>query len=189
MGAKAKLGKRELILNTMLDIIVERGLHEAPISLLSERAGASPGVIYHHFKSKQEIVMALYERVQAEKAAVFLHGYRSDMAPKEGFIQVWMNGYKFYRTHVREMRFLEQYESAGFAKPNPPRRVPEPEVQFLTRFRGRAEGGVLRDWPVEVLHNLTVEVAARLAKEPRSLSSSLLREIGEEIWGMIRAQE
>ena len=189
MGAKAKSNKRDLLLDTMLDIIVERGLHQAPISLLSERAGASPGVIYHHFKSKQEIITALYERVQTEKAAVFLRGYHSDMEPKEGFLQVWMNGYDFYRTHVREMRFIEQYESAGFAKPNTPRHLPDSELHFLMRFRGHGEGGVLRDWPAEVLHSLTVEVVARLAKEPQGLGASLLREIGEEMWKLVRAKE
>ncbi len=188
MGAKAKSNKRNVILDTMLDIIVERGLHDAPISLLAERAGASPGVIYHHFKSKQEIVVALYERVQAEKATSFLRGYHSDMESEDGFIQVWTNGYEFYRTHAREMRFLDQYESAGFAQPKVPRLVPEAELHFLKRFRSRAEGGVLRDWPVEVLRDLTIEVVARLARQPQGVNASVLREVGKEMWKLVRAK-
>ena len=188
MNAKAQLNKRDVILDSMLAIIVERGLHDAPISLLSERAGASPGVIYHHFKSKQEILLALYVRVQTEKAACFLRGYHPDMESKEAFIQAWMNGYDFYRTHVREMRFLEQYESAYFAQSHATRVMPEAELHFLKRFRNRDEGGVLRNWPAAVLHDLTVEVVARLARQPQGLSASLVREIGEEMWKLIRAE-
>jgi AcrR family transcriptional regulator len=44
----AQPNKRNAILNAMLDVVVERGFHEATMSLISERAGASAGVIYHH---------------------------------------------------------------------------------------------------------------------------------------------
>ncbi len=44
MVAKPKPNKREAILNAMLDVVAERGFHEAPMSLVSERSGASAGV-------------------------------------------------------------------------------------------------------------------------------------------------
>jgi len=67
MVAKAKPNKREAILNAMLDVVAERGFHEAPMSLVSERSGASAGVIYHHFESKEAIIQAYYVTVQAEQ--------------------------------------------------------------------------------------------------------------------------
>jgi AcrR family transcriptional regulator len=62
MVAKPKPNKREAILSAMLDVVAERGFHEAPMSLISERSGASAGVIYHHFESKEAIIQALAER-------------------------------------------------------------------------------------------------------------------------------
>src|ERR1019366_10204574 len=58
--SKVKPTKREAILDATLDVVVERGFHEAPMSLISERSGASRGVIYAHFESKEEIVQALH---------------------------------------------------------------------------------------------------------------------------------
>ena len=112
---KARVNKRDAILDAMLDVVVERGFHEASMSLVSERAGASAGVIYHHFASKEEIIQALYERVRKLKGTSFLDGYSPAMDAKEAFVLIWANGYRFYRKHQREMRFLEQYEIAGFA--------------------------------------------------------------------------
>jgi hypothetical protein len=56
MTAKPKPNKRDVILNAMLDVVAERGFHEAPMSLISERSGASASVIYHHFASKEAII-------------------------------------------------------------------------------------------------------------------------------------
>ena len=62
-----KSDKREAILEAMLDLIVERGFHDAPMSVLAKRSGASAGVIYHYFPSKDELIRAVYERVKAVK--------------------------------------------------------------------------------------------------------------------------
>jgi AcrR family transcriptional regulator len=55
-----KRDKREAILEAMLDLIVERGFHDAPMSVLAKRSGASPGVIYHYFPSKDDLIHAVY---------------------------------------------------------------------------------------------------------------------------------
>lgn len=59
-----KSDKRETILEAMLDLIVERGFHDAPMSLLAKRSGASAGVIYHYFPSKDDLIHAVYLRVR-----------------------------------------------------------------------------------------------------------------------------
>jgi len=62
MVPKPKPSKRDAILDAMLDIVVERGFHDAPMSLVAERSGASTGVIYHHFASKEKIIQVLSVR-------------------------------------------------------------------------------------------------------------------------------
>ena len=72
MAPRTKPSKRDAILNAMLDIVVERGFHDAPMSLIVQRSGASAGVIYYYFSSKEEIVNALYERIRALKTEALL---------------------------------------------------------------------------------------------------------------------
>src|ERR1700727_2362371 len=85
--AAQKPTKRDAILNAMLDIVVERGFHDAPMSLVAERSGASAGVIYHYFPSKEAIIQALYERIRALKRASLLEGFSLDQDPRDTFIQ------------------------------------------------------------------------------------------------------
>jgi len=187
---KVKPNKRDAILNAMLDVVVERGFHEAPMSLIAERAGASAGVIYHYFASKEEIIQALYERVRELKRASLLEGYSPDMDAKEAFLHVAMNSYHFYRKHLREMRFLEQYETAGFiCLPDKNAKSGKEQTEFERLFVSRSKGGVLNDWPPEVIHELTLGLVTRLAKQPRKLAPGVLREVAEKVWETVKATD
>ena len=188
MARKPKPNKREAILNAMLDVVAERGFHEAPMSLVSERSGASAGVIYHHFESKEAIILALYERVRDLKRAGLLEGYSPDMDAKEAFILVWTNWYNFNRQHPREMRFLHQYETAGFVCQ--PEKNPHPDqkaMEFQRRFRSQSSGGVLNNLPPEVIQELTFGVVERLARQPRKLAPATLRTVAEKVWEAVKA--
>ena len=109
-----KRDKREAILEAMLDLIVERGFHDAPMSVLAKRSGASPGVIYHYFPSKDDLVHAVYERVASIKHEVFLEGVSPHESPREALLRVWLNAYGFYRSHRKEARFLDQYLTSSY---------------------------------------------------------------------------
>lgn len=188
--SQVKPNKRDAILNAMLDVVAERGFHEAPMSLISERSRASAGVIYHHFASKEEIIQALYDQVRALKRASLLEGYRPEMDAKEAFIQVWTNTYRFYRKHLRELRFLDQYESAGFVcLPDKTSQPDKLRTEFERRFRARSKGGVLNELPPTVIQELTLGLAARLAKQPRNLAPRVLRNVAEKVWESVRATE
>ena len=185
MPAKTKLTKRDAILNTMLDVVVERGFHEAPMSLIAERSGASAGVIYHYFASKQEIIHALYTRIRALKREHLFAGYSPDMADKEAFIHIWMNAYRFHRKYQREMHFLDQYKMAGFlCEPDP---LDEEVAAFERRFATQGNGGILMNWPREVLEEITFGMIERLAKRPHKLAPAVLHEIAERMWQAVSA--
>lgn len=184
-----KPSKRDAILNAMLDVVVERGFHDAPMSLIARRSGASAGVIYHYFASKDAIIEALYERIRTMKRSTILAGYTPDMPDKEAFLHVAQNIYRFYRQQSKELRFLEQYEHAGF--PCQPASLPPVDDElaaFERRFTHHGDGGLLRDWPPAVLEELTVGVAIRLARQPDEIPTELLREITGSIWEMVRAR-
>ena len=188
MASKAKPSKRDAILDAMLDVVVERGFHVAPMSLIAERSNTSAGLIYHHFSSKEEIIQALYERVHKFKMASFLDGFSPQMDPQQAFVQGCERMYLFYRKHQKEMHFLEQYKNAGFAC-RPELNASDPRIAaFAQRFSSRSKGGVLNEWPADVLQEMTIGFIERLAGLPRKLSSAVLREIAESLWEQVRAK-
>lgn len=65
--AKAQL-TRSRLLSTALAIFRERGLEAATMRELAAAAGASLGSAYYYFPSKEAIIQAYYDEVQAEHA-------------------------------------------------------------------------------------------------------------------------
>jgi len=189
MARKAKPSKRDAILEAMLDIVVERGFHDAPMSLLAQRSGASAGVIYHYFASKEEIIQALYEHIRGLKLEALLAGSSPNDAPREVFLRSCLNAYNFYRKHRREMRFYEQYEHAGF---NCSTLNSEETVRvkaYARLFSGKSKGGVLNDWPAEVIQELTLNTINRLASQSKKLPEPLLLEIANKLWTLVHSEK
>jgi AcrR family transcriptional regulator len=52
-------GKRELILETALEVFATYGYHGASISQIAQHAGISKGLLYNYFKSKEELLKAV----------------------------------------------------------------------------------------------------------------------------------
>lgn len=183
----AKSDKRAAILEAMLDLIVERGFHGAPMSLLARRSGASPGVIYHYFPSKDDLIRAVYERVKSIKHEVLFEGYSEKMAPREALLRIWLNAYRFYRTHLKETRFLDQYLNSPYCKVSAgvaEHATPE-TAKILKLLRPKRKGGILKDLPLEAIESMTLGLAASLAKAPRAFSAATLNKIAETVWQAI----
>ncbi len=51
-----KKNKKELILNTALEVFAQYGYHASSIAMITKKAGISKGLIYTYFKSKEELL-------------------------------------------------------------------------------------------------------------------------------------
>ena len=180
-----KQDRREEILQSMLELVVERGINDAPMSELSKRSGASAGIIYHYFSSKDDIINQVYFSIKARMVKSLTLDIVDDMPVKAAFMQVWKNAYHFYRSHPSETKFLNQYEILPcFEKGGQTAVVTEdPNYRLLAGFfKTKKEGGILKDLPFEITAELTVGVAARLAKHPEDYSPALLNSVAEICW-------
>lgn len=178
--------KREAILQAMLELVAERGFHDAPMSLVAKRAGTSAGIIYHYFPSKDELIRALYLHVKAKMGRFLIEGDVVGMPPEQAFRRVWMNAYRFYRNHHKEVKFLDQYENSPYCGGSPEVEAlvqQDPNMALLLNlFRPKSAGGSLKNLPREAVSELTIGVAARLAKRLKPLKTNILQEIADACW-------
>jgi TetR/AcrR family transcriptional regulator, repressor of fatR-cypB operon len=190
-SVKIPKDKREAILQAMLELVAERGFHDAPMSLVARRAGTSAGIIYHYFPSKDELIRALYLHVKAKMGRFLIEGQVVDMPAEQAFKRVWMNAYRFYRTHQQEVKFLDQYENSPYCGGSPEMEALVQQDQnialLMNLFRPRSAGGPLQDLPREAVAELTLGVAARLAKRAKPLKTKALEEIAAACWKAVTA--
>jgi TetR/AcrR family fatty acid metabolism transcriptional regulator len=58
--------KRRRIIDAAVDVFADKGFFGARVSEIAERAGVADGTIYLYFKSKDEILISLFEEKMAE---------------------------------------------------------------------------------------------------------------------------
>lgn len=71
---------RSLILETALEMFSERGYEETTMRAIAEKAGVAPAATYYHFRSKEHLIQAYYERmheIHAESCAELLEKERT----------------------------------------------------------------------------------------------------------------
>lgn len=64
-------GPKDRILDAALTLFNEQGSAAISTNHIAEATGMSPGNLYYHFRNKQEIIRAIYDRMEAEWDRVF----------------------------------------------------------------------------------------------------------------------
>lgn len=57
--------RREQIVEAMISVMARRGYEAASVTRIARAAGLTPGLVHYHFKNKQEILLALLNRLVA----------------------------------------------------------------------------------------------------------------------------
>lgn len=57
--------RREQIASALMNVIVRKGYSGASIQDIAQQAALTPGLIHYHFESKQEILITLFEHLEA----------------------------------------------------------------------------------------------------------------------------
>ena len=158
------LDKRSAILNNALDLLVEHGFHNTPMSLISKEAGVSAGIIYHYFESKEELILELYREIKKKFAEFLFVGDLLQMDVLDGLTQSWLKAYHFYVLHPKETLFLEQFENSPYY--NLCKNEFEASIRpVVERVEAEMEAGRIIKLPFEVLVTMTFGIATSLAKQ------------------------
>lgn len=206
--APPKVDKREAILLATLEVMAEYGFENAPISLISKRSKASPGIIYHYFTSKEELVEAVYNRIYSKSLQAFEAVDDPQAALPSRFQTLWLTVYHYFFEHPLEVSFLDQYENSPTAR-RPQNALPvenmtfdqfadyiaQPDVYDRLSNEEKALAGLvgelrkqnrINDLPQVAFFELTVYVPRRLARQaaagPLKLAEKDLTIIAQACW-------
>ena len=125
--ATARQDKRKTILAAAVDVFAEKGFHRSRVADIARRAGVADGTIYLYFKSKDDILITIFE----ERMEVLLREARrvvDDAARPEAKLRAFA---RFHMTQVEENRALasvlqvELRLSNKFMKEYEPKRLRE----------------------------------------------------------------
>jgi len=111
---ETKLDKREAILQATLELVAEHGFHDAPCSLIAERAGVAAGTIYRYFENKDMLILELYRELETKINTALLDGYSLDNPFRERFIHLVTGLLNFFILHPEEFKYVEQFHNSPY---------------------------------------------------------------------------
>ncbi|WP_461532214.1 TetR/AcrR family transcriptional regulator [Sinomicrobium sp.] len=101
--------KRERILRSALNLIIEQGLQHTPMSQIAEHAEVGMGSIYKRFRSKEDIVNGIYVMIKTEEAEVVFVNYGSHKDVKDTFWDFYSRMIDFFLQNPLKFNFISQY--------------------------------------------------------------------------------
>jgi AcrR family transcriptional regulator len=163
--------KRDDVIQATLEIIAENGFHNAPTSLIAKRANVGMGTIYRYFKSKDELIHAIYsERINIAKERV-LSDYDTSTPLRERYIKLCRNFFDYMINNPLDYVFFEQYRNSPYGLKEQSENIqgfehgerPE-DYPLLQLFTEGQEMHVIKEMKLPLLVSLTMGNIFTLAR-------------------------
>jgi TetR/AcrR family fatty acid metabolism transcriptional regulator len=112
---------RERIIEAATEVFARRGVHGTRVADIAERAGIAYGLVYHHFRNKEEILSAIFAERWAQYVA-YLEELAHTPAPfrerMRRLIHFWVEAYRqdndlmtvMINEITRSYEFLESHD-------------------------------------------------------------------------------
>lgn len=104
------MSKKDKILKEATKLITQEGINGSPMSQIAKKAGVAVGTIYHHFKSKEEIINEIYVSIRKKVGDVIIESSKNIVDLKKEFKSVSLAIYVYYVNNPIEYSFLNQLE-------------------------------------------------------------------------------
>lgn len=165
----------------MVELVAERGIHGTSMSQVAERAGVATGTAYVHYGSKDELLIAAFLDAKAQVGEAATLDLDLSAPPQETFSRLWRRLYEYLRDDLHLARFLTQIDESPLrARAHEALGEDDPLVRL-----GEEMADHLVDLPVEIIYELGLAPAARLAASDISLGDDEVDMVVDSCWRAI----
>jgi AcrR family transcriptional regulator len=102
-----KFGRKEEILRVAAGVIAERGFYSATVRDIAEAAGILSGSLYHHFKSKDEILIEILRSMVERTQSSYRDIAAGKNPPEDSVRALVMLGFDVLDTWQTELTILQ----------------------------------------------------------------------------------
>ncbi len=134
-------------------LVEQTGLSGLTMAAIAREADLATGTLYVYYKSKEELLVALYEQAKTETAASLMQGDDPGAPFRSRFQRMWMNWLEHRLAHNAQVVFIEQYYNSPWfseASRNLSARLIKGWVDLIEAARAQQ---ILKDVPTPLLIN------------------------------------
>lgn len=156
--------KRYAILDAATRLFAERGLTAAPTSEISKQARVAEGTLFTYFKTKDDLINALYRELKLELADAMMSGFPRKKNVRTRLRHVWDRYLDWGIENPRQRKVLAQLQVSEVLTKESTDAGSAPFVEFQNMIRDAIDQRLLRnDLPTEFISkSLTALVEATI---------------------------
>src|ERR1700731_734532 len=144
--------KRNAILDAATRLFADRGLTAAPTSEISKQAGVAEGTLFTYFKTKDDLINALYQEIKLELADAMMSDFPRKKNVRTRLRHVWDRYVKWGIANPNQRKVLAQLTVSEVLTKEARSAGSAPFVEFQIMIRDAIEQRVFRnDVPVELI--------------------------------------
>ena len=152
--------KRNAILDAATRVFAERGLTAAPTSEISKEAGVAEGTLFTYFKTKDDLINALYREIKLELADAMMSGFPRRKSVRTRLQHVWDGYVNWGVKHPEQRKVLAQLQVSGMLSKESIAAGSAPFVEMQNMIRNAVEQHILRmDLPIELISKMLAALA------------------------------
>lgn len=185
MTTSARIDRAALVRRALVELVAERGLGGASMAAVAERAGVATGTAYVHYRSKNELIIAAYCEVKLELGRAAVGGLDPASEPAERFQTVWLACYRYLAGDPARAAFLVQIDGSPYAPEAHAAATGDPEGHLVALASAPDLRPLLVDLPPDVLYDLGLGPAVRLAATGTELLDTELEAVAAGCWRAI----
>ena len=184
--------KKKAIFESTLALIKEKGFHGTPMSQVAKNAGVAAGTIYHHFDSKDTLIMELYAYVRDQMLNSLLEVDHEQINFQDRFFNFYTSHCLFYIQNPNALFFMEQFVNSPYSSRNPIQENDRFQQTFKDVVRTGVETKVLKSIDYRILaaliHGSVVTTSKIHLCKKINLSEADIKQIAQVLWDGIRNQ-
>ena len=157
MTKQTKHKKRENIILAAMTLIAKFGFHDAPMSMIAEKAGVGIGTIYRYFKNRDMMIQMIYKRNQERLVAFLLENYPSDWDVKDCFFHICYGMMSYFISNPLCFKYCEQFHNSPYGLASRRERLFVSANQtdiFMDLYKRATCRKVIKNMPVVLFFNL-----------------------------------
>jgi AcrR family transcriptional regulator len=144
--------KRNAILDAATRLFAERGLTAAPTSEISQQAGIAEGTLFTYFKTKDDLINALYRELKLELADAMMSDFPRKKNVGTRLRHVWDRWVNWGIASPKQRKVLAQLTVSEVLTKESKDAGSAPFVEFQIMIRDAIEQRIFRnDVPVELI--------------------------------------
>jgi AcrR family transcriptional regulator len=148
------MDKQKEILNAALKLFVEFGFHGTPTSKIANEAGVANGTLFHYYKTKDDLVIALYNSIKQDLSAYLFSKIGEHDSLETKFKTIFIHTLNWALAHRQQFYYIQQFHLSPHITKISEEVIQQQTKPHLMLIEEGMKAKVLKPMPVQLNYTL-----------------------------------